>query len=137
MRQIMGDLLLRKISDPRVDRARTSVTRVDVAEDLLTAKVYISVMGTPGEQTRTVEALRHAAGHVQELMMKQMSLRTTPVLTFVLDTEFKKTLETLDIIERVSDEIRRKDRERAADEAGAAADGDASEPGMNESHEEP
>jgi len=125
MRQIMGDLLLRKISDPRVDRARTSVTRVEVAEDLLTAKVYISVMGTPGEQNRTLQALCHAAGHVQELMMKQMSLRTTPVLSFVLDTDFKKTLETLDIIERVSDEIRRKDLARAAAEGGAESGEDS------------
>jgi ribosome-binding factor A len=113
MRQIMGDLLLRRISDPRIDRARTSVTRVEVAEDLLTAKVYISVMGTPGEQNRTIQALRHASGHIQELMTKQMTLRTTPVLNFVLDTEFKKTLETLTLIQKVTDEINQKDRERA------------------------
>ena len=120
MRQIMGDLLLRKLSDPRIDRARTSMTRVEVAEDLLTAKVYVSVMGTEGEQNRTIQALRHASGHLQELMMKQMSLRTTPVLSFILDTEFKKTLETLDIIQRVSDEIRQKDQARL--EAAASQD---------------
>jgi ribosome-binding factor A len=105
----MGELLLTKLSDPRIDRARTSVTRVEVAEDLLTAKVYISVMGTEGRQNRTLQALRHASGHIQELMMRQMSLRTTPVLSFLVDTEFKKTLETLNIIQRVADEIRQKD----------------------------
>jgi len=109
MRQIVGELLLTKLSDPRIDRARTSVTRVEVAEDLLTAKVYISVMGTEGRQNRTLQALRHASGHIQELMMRQMSLRTTPVLSFLVDTEFKKTLETLNIIQRVADEIRQKD----------------------------
>ena len=120
MRQIMGDLLLRKLSDPRIDRVRTSVTRVEVAEDLLTAKVYISVMGTEGQQKRTIQALRHASGHIQELMMRQMSLRSTPVLNFLVDTEFKKTLDTLDIIQRVADEIQQKDEARlqAAREAG-------------------
>jgi ribosome-binding factor A len=120
MRQIMGELLLTKLSDPRIDRARTSVTRVEVAEDLLAAKVYISVMGTEGRQNRTLQALRHASGHIQELMAKQMSLRTTPVLSFLVDTEFKKTLETLNIIQRVADEIQQKDEARlqAAREAG-------------------
>jgi ribosome-binding factor A len=123
MRKITGELLLTKLSDPRIDRARTSVTRVEVAEDLLTAKVYISVMGTEGRQNRTLQALRHASGHIQELIMRQMSLRTTPVLSFVADTEFKKTIETLNIIQRVADEIRQKDEARlqAARQAGQEA----------------
>ncbi len=123
MRQIMGGLLLTKLSDPRIDRVRTSVTRVEVAEDLLTAKVYISVMGTEGQQNRTIQALRHASGHIQELIMRQMSLRATPVLSFLVDREFKKTLETLDIIQRVADEIQQKDEARlqAAQEAGQDA----------------
>ena len=120
MRQIVGELLLTKLSDPRIDRARTSVTRVEVAEDLLTAKVYISVMGTEGRQNRTLQALRHASGHIQELIMRQMSLRTTPVLSFLVDTEFKKTLETLNIIQQVADEIRQKDEARLQ---GASQDG--------------
>jgi ribosome-binding factor A len=123
MRKITGELLLTKLSDPRIDRARTSVTRVEVAEDLLTAKVYISVMGTEGRQNRTLQALRHASGHIQELIMRQMSLRTTPVLSFVADTEFKKTIETLNIIQRVADEIQQKDEARlqAARQAGQDA----------------
>lgn len=124
MRQIVGDLLLTKLSDPRIDRALTSVTRVEIGEDLLTAKVYISVMGTEGQQNRTVQALSHASGHIQELMARKMSLRHTPVLTFALDVEFKKTLETLDIIQRVADEIQQKDQARieAASQAGLASD---------------
>jgi ribosome-binding factor A len=124
MRQIMGELLLTKLSDPRIDRALTSVTRVEIGEDLLTAKVYISVMGTEGQQNRTVQALSHASGHIQELMARKMSMRHTPVLTFALDVEFKKTLETLDIIQRVADEIQQKDQARieAASQAGLASD---------------
>jgi len=106
-------LILTKLSDPRIDRVRTSVTRVEVVEDLLSAKVYVSVMGTQGQQNRTISALSHASGHVQELMARKMTLRHTPVLTFALDTEFKKTLDTLDIIQRVTDEIEQKDQARS------------------------
>jgi len=119
MRQIVGELLLTKLADPRIDRARTSVTRVEIGEDLMTAKVYVSVMGTEGQQNRTIQALTHASGHVQELMARKMTLRHTPLLTFVLDKEFKKTLGTLEIIQRVADEIQLKDQARI--EAGIEA----------------
>ncbi len=112
MRQIVGELILTKLSDPRIDRVRTSVTRVEVTEDLLTAKVYVSVMGTKGQQNRTIAALSHASGHVQELMAKKISLRHTPILTFALDAEFKKTLDTLDIIQRLAEEVAQKDQAR-------------------------
>jgi ribosome-binding factor A len=135
MRKITGELLLTKLSDPRIDRARTSVTRVEVAEDLLTAKVYISVMGTEGRQNRTLQALRHASGHIQELIMRQMSLRTTPVLSFVADTEFKKTIETLNIIQRVADEIQQKDEARL--QAARQASQDAGDTPAGESEQTP
>jgi len=110
IRDTIGPLLLAKLSDPRVEPARTSITRVEVPEDLLTAKVYVSVIGTEGQQRRTLQALRHAAGHLQELMMEQIELRNTPRLEFVLDVKFKKTLETYQIIQRAMDEIRQKEQ---------------------------
>ena len=116
IRDIIGQILLTKLSDPRIDPARTSVVRVEVPEDLLTAKVYVSVIGEPAEQRRTLRALRHAAGHVQELMMRQMSLRHTPMLDFQIDTRFKKTVETLEIIQKVSEELRAKDEAQTGQE---------------------
>ena len=117
IRNTVGELLLSKLSDPRVDPARTSITRVEVTEDFLAAKVFISVLGSEGEQTRTLEALRHAAGRLQELMMRQIRLRHTPVLMFEVDKQFKKTLATLNLIEQAMTEIRQKEQ--------AGGDGDA------------
>jgi len=123
IRQTLGEALLSKLSDPRIDPVRTTITRVEVPEDLLTAKVYISVIGTEGQQSRILGGLRHAAGRLQELMMRQITLRHTPLLSFELDTGFKKTLETLDLIERAMDEIRQKEAARQqADDPDAPAD---------------
>lgn len=108
VRNTIGELLLSKMSDPRIDPARTSVTHVEVAEDLETAKVFVSVMGTESQQRRTLAALQHAAGHIQELMMRQIQLRSTPRLVFELDVKFKKTLETLRILQQVADEMQQK-----------------------------
>jgi len=114
LRNTIGQLLLTKLSDPRVDPARTSVTRVEVPDDLLTAKVYVSVIGTEAEQRRTLRGLQRAAGRIQALMKKQVQLRHTPVLHFVLDETFKKALRTLEIIQETSEELRRKDEVREA-----------------------
>jgi ribosome-binding factor A len=86
------------------------VTHVVTADDLLSAKVFISVIGTEGQQKRTLSALKHASGHIQELVADKVELRNMPILTFVLDTQFKKTLETLTILQKVSEEIRQKEQ---------------------------
>jgi len=109
IRDTIGQLLLSKVSDPRIDPARASVTRVEVTDDLLTAKVFVSVMGSEGQQRRTLRGLRRASGRVQEVMMRRIKLRHTPVLEFVLDNEFKNTLETLRIIDQAMAEIRHKE----------------------------
>ncbi|MDY6913387.1 MAG: 30S ribosome-binding factor RbfA [Planctomycetota bacterium] len=124
LRKTIGQLILRQLSDPRIDPARTSVTRIEIPEDLLTAKVYVSVGGDEAMQRRTIHALRHAAGHIQELMMREISLRHTPALDFVLDETFKKTLETYRIIEQAMEEIRSKDPAEQAP-CQAANDGES------------
>ena len=103
--------MLTKLSDPRLDPARTTITNVTVSEDLASAKVYVSVIGSQADQRKALAALKHAAGHLQELMMQKVSLRQTPVLNFILDTDFKKALETLEIIDQAMAEIRSREQE--------------------------
>ena len=122
IRDTIGMLLLTKIADPRIDPARTSVTRVEVPADLLSARVYISVIGTEAQQRNALRALQHAAGHIQELMMRQIELRTTPILDFQADVQFKKAIQTQAIIQQVSEELRRKDEERGASSPPASAE---------------
>ena len=61
---------------------------------------------------------------VQERMMHQVRLRHTPILKFVADTRFKKTMETLQIIEQAMSEIR---NEQDADGGPASETDDAAE----------
>jgi ribosome-binding factor A len=126
IRDTLGMLLLTKISDPRIDPALTSITRVEVPADLLTAKVFISVMGSEADQRKTVRALQHAAGHIQELMMREIELRNTPRLSFELDVVYKKTLQTLALIQQASEELRQKEAQRGG---SPAAEQKTEEPG--------
>lgn len=109
MRDTIGQLLLSKVSDPRIDPALTSVTRVELPKDFTSAKVYVSVVGTEAQQRLALRALRHAAGYIQELLTRQIKLRNTPVLDFIIDRRFKKTTQTLAIIDQAMQEIRRRE----------------------------
>lgn len=121
LKQTLGEMILTKVSDPRIDPAKTSITHVEVSEDLLEAKVYISVLGNESQQRLALRALRHAAGHFQEQIGRVIRTRHTPVLDFRVDEKFKKTLETYDIIQRAMAEIR--DKEATSDETDPASDG--------------
>lgn len=116
--------MLSKLSDPRIDPARTSITRVEVQEDLLAAKVFVSVMGPEAAQRRTIRALVHAAGHIQELLARRVHLRHTPVLDFVLDEKFKETLHTYELIEQAMEEIRQKETQSADSRAAGTQEPD-------------
>ena len=105
IQQVVGQIILERISDPRVDPARVSVTRVEVASDLTSAKVFCSVLGKESEQRTALRALQHAAGRIQALLNERVALRFTPVLRFVADKQFKQSLTTLALIQQAMQEI--------------------------------
>jgi ribosome-binding factor A len=122
VRETLGRVILTDLSDPRIDPALTSVVRVEVPEDLMTAKVYVSVLGDESLQRKTLRALKHATGHIQELLGRKLSLKHTPKLTFEFDKNFQGTLEIYRIIEDAMQEIREKDSAVSQDDQDAPAD---------------
>ena len=73
-----------EIKDPRVERL-TTVTEVNVSRDLAHAKVWVSRYGDRAEVSQSVDALNHAAGFIQTVLSKRISLRVFPKLTFLRD----------------------------------------------------
>ena len=74
------------------------MTRAEVSGDLQHAKVYVSVMGTPGEEQLCLHGLRHAAGFIQSKLASRLKTRFTPVINFVLDLGVKKSIEVSRLI---------------------------------------
>lgn len=127
IRNTLGPILLAKLSDPRFDPSTTSITRVEVPEDLLTAKVFVTIRGDEKRQNRTVSALRHAAGFLQARLARQTQLRHTPRLSFAVDTKYQKTMETLALISDVMEEIHEKDRQQEQQDSSQVG-GEPTEP---------
>lgn len=114
IRNTVGEAILTKLSDPRIDPARTSITRVEAAGDLKSATVYVSVAGDEKQRNKTMAALTHAAGYLQDKLKEKANLQFTPVLDFRFDLAFKKTMETLKLLSEVGKELRDIDSQRAA-----------------------
>ena len=63
-----------------------SITEVDVAPDLKTAIVYVSIYGKGEAETkRSFAALQEHAGFIRHQLSQVMRMRTVPALTFRMD----------------------------------------------------
>jgi ribosome-binding factor A len=96
IREVAAETILFELSDPRVKMV--TVTRAEVSGDLQHAKVYVSIMGSPGEQKLTMHGLKHAAGFVQSKLAARMKTRFTPLIQFVLDKGVKQSIEIARLI---------------------------------------
>ncbi len=76
--------IVREVKDPRISPL-TSITGTEVAPDLKTCKVYVSVYGDQETGARTMEGLRSASRFIRGELARKVNLRNTPELTFVLD----------------------------------------------------
>lgn len=103
LRDIIASLILGgQVKDPRVGPL-ISVTRVEAAKDLSTARVFISTftgdIETPHTQDRrndldtAVQGLQSAAGFIQGQLARRMKTRLTPKLTFIGDRGIKEGFE--------------------------------------------
>lgn len=133
MQQAIARIVMRELSDPRIDTARTSITRVQVQEDLLRAKVYVSIYGTDAQQRLGLEALQHAAGRIQSLMRHDISLRSTPVLDFRTDEQFKGALKTYEIIRQAMDELKAKEEQAKPPEEQEPTEAKSDQPEQDQS----
>lgn len=90
--------LFRVMNDRGFDVSAVTVTGVETSSDLRSAKVLISIRGTPEKQQ---EMMQQIAGHrveIQEIVGRNVILKYTPRLTFELDPSIARGDHVLQII---------------------------------------
>ena len=110
IRRELAEMILRDLSDARLV-GMPSITRVKVSPDLSVADVFVTVMGSEGQQTAALNALRHSAGLMRTKLASSLSLRVAPFLKFHLDEQLKKELAVLEALKRIENERTEKDSE--------------------------
>jgi ribosome-binding factor A len=91
IREVVSMAILAELRDPRV--RDVTVLAVDVAPDMRSAKVHVSIMGDETKQNLALRGLQSAAGFLQSKIAKEIDTRYTPRLMFVLDQGVKKSIE--------------------------------------------
>ena len=84
MQRVLAEIIRNGIKDPRI-APLTSVVSVEVAPDLKTCKAWISVLGDEKAIADTLEGLKSAEGYIKSKLAREINLRNTPEIRFVMD----------------------------------------------------
>ncbi|HWC05199.1 MAG TPA: 30S ribosome-binding factor RbfA [Methylomirabilota bacterium] len=107
IREEISHLVQRELKDPRL--GFVTVTEVDVAKDLRTAKVYVSVLGSEAELRATLAALESARGFMRNWLAPRLRLRAIPHLTFHPDRSMAHAAHIQTVLEELRTEGRAPD----------------------------
>lgn len=88
----LSTIMRGELKDPRID-PMCSIVAVEVAPDLKTAKVYVSVLGDEEKQKNTLEGLKSSKGFIRHKLAQNLNLRNTPELSFILDNSIAYGIE--------------------------------------------
>ena len=80
---IVAEMLERRIKDPRL--GFLTVTDVRLTGDSREATVFYTVMGSDSDRAGTAVALASATGLIRSEVGKQLGMKFTPTVAFVLD----------------------------------------------------
>lgn len=108
----LAEIIRSEIKDPRIN-PMTSVVTVEVAPDLKTCKAWISVLGSEESQQSTLAGLKSAEGYIRNLLAKELNLRNTPEIKFILDQSIAYGVSMTKKIDDINreDDARHVDRE--------------------------
>jgi ribosome-binding factor A len=104
LKRELAELIQTELRDPRV--GLVSVTAVQVASDLGSARVFIRVLGDEAQRAESLEGLVAAAPYLRKLLGQILQIRRIPELRFQED----RTLEQARRIESILAEVLPADR---------------------------
>ncbi len=103
LKEVITEVIRGQVRHPLVGPF-VSVTQVEITKDLHHAKVHISVIGTPQEKTKTIQALQSAAGFIAVNASKKVCMRYFPELTFMIDDSVEKQARIDSLLTKIHDE---------------------------------
>ena len=99
LKREIGEVIRREF--PVSEAGLVSVNDVDVAGDLHSALVFISILGTAEQQKRGLAMLTQHRKRIQGLVARAVVLKYTPTLKFLVDDSIARGNRVLQIIEEL------------------------------------
>jgi ribosome-binding factor A len=88
VREILSELLLREVADPRLQGV--TVTEVKLDSELMYADVYVNALGEEHREKEVLLGLKHANGFLRREVGQRIRVRNTPELHFHWDTTLER-----------------------------------------------
>jgi ribosome-binding factor A len=99
LKREIGEVIRREF--PVSEAGLVTVNDVDVAGDLHSAIVFISILGNPEQQKKGIDLLTHHRKRIQGLVGRAVVLKYTPTLKFLIDDSVVRGNRVLNIIEEL------------------------------------
>ena len=99
LKREIGEVIRREF--PVSEAGLVTVNDVDVAGDLHSAIVYISILGNADQQKNGIHLLSQHRKRIQSMVARGVVLKYTPTLRFVMDDSVVRGNRVLEIIEQL------------------------------------
>ena len=119
IKDVVAANLVQVVKNP--DLGFVTITDVRVTGDLQQASVFYTVLGEEAQRADTARLLKANTGRLRSLVGKQLGIRLTPMLEFILDALPDSAAHMAQLLR----ETRERDAEVAARAAAAVHAGDA------------
>ena len=96
LKRAIGEVIRREL--PVDEAGLITVNDVDVAGDLQSAVVFVSILGNPEQQKRGFALLTHHRKRIQGLVAREVILKYTPTLKFLMDDSVQRGNRVLSIL---------------------------------------
>jgi ribosome-binding factor A len=102
IQQRVAEVIDRELKDPR--RGLITVTKVRVDRELLTCKVYWSVLGGDADRARNERVLDGARGFVQREIAAVLRTRSVPRVSFAFDESISGAIRMQQVLDDLAAE---------------------------------
>ncbi len=101
LRREIGEAFFKVFVGDPLDLATVTVTSVQTSRNLRHATVAISIYGHEQERGAMLRKIANKAGELQSLINRDLTLKYTPRLRFVLDESVEKGDHILDVLSKL------------------------------------
>jgi ribosome-binding factor A len=98
VQRAVAAIIDRDLKDPRL--GFVTVTRCEISSDMMTCKVFVSIIGDRHVARQSMDALQSASRYVRGELGNVVKLRHTPELTFIEDRSTEKAIALSKTLER-------------------------------------
>jgi len=102
IKELLSELIEKSMKDPRV--GFVTITGVEVAKDLTSAKVFYSVLGDADARKSSSEGLKSARNFLRKEVGRELKLRNAPELRFIYDDTLDRSMAIEESLRKIRNE---------------------------------